>query len=280
MPQLNLICDQKENTLAKFLSSQIAHYSGKQIKNLIDGGFVSVNESTARKASMGLKENDRVAVRLDLYERRHAIQAVPKVLFETPFYLFCNKPFGWESDADILTKYFGKTMHLVHRLDKETSGVLLLALTGSACRTMQKLFRQRKIRKKYVAIVEGKFKKKQGVIEGSFAPSRKLEGQTLWTGKAKQGLYASTHYQVLDELQGLSFVLLQPHTGRTHQLRVQLSELGHPILGDRLYGSKKIVERLFLHAYELSFTDPFSSEDICQQAPIPREFKELIHQNK
>lgn len=167
---------------------------------------------------------------------------------------------------------------IVHRLDRDTSGVMLVARTQAAFEYFKSLFQERKIKKVYLALAWGKLTPKEGTID---APIRLKEGTTKRTVyKGKVTKEAVTHYRVVkyvlcEEKNGnncVSLVEVRPLTGRTHQIRVHLASLGHPIVGDRVYGkSKKQDTRLMLHALSLEFTTP-SGKRIKVEAEPPEEF--------
>ena len=167
----------------------------------------------------------------------------------------------------------------MHRLDKETSGVLILAKNRQVQKEMEELFRKREVQKIYVALVSGQVRKQQGKTENFLAKKNAYHGQTIW-GKAHSGQKAITYWTLLEKGKNISFVQCQPVTGRTHQIRVHLSEMGHPIVGDLIYGRHESafsdVDRLYLHAYSVSFKRVLKKESVEVIAPIPPSFKKLI----
>lgn len=161
---------------------------------------------------------------------------------------------------------------IVHRLDMATSGLLLLARGKEAHRAYSLLFQERQMHKRYEAVVAGLIAQDEGQID--------LPMITDWPNRPKQkvdfemGKPSLTYYRVLerDEVQGSTRVALFPHTGRSHQLRVHLQAIGHPILGDALYADAPTLARsprLLLHACELAFSDPFSGESLTIVSPVP-----------
>lgn len=179
---------------------------------------------------------------------------------------------------------------IVHRLDKETSGLMIAAKNQKAFDFLKDLFKERKIKKTYIALVHGHLKDKSGTID---APIGKYGGKQ--TTKIVSGRHylkeraAVTNYRVLQEYndpddsvsgQGYSLVQLEPETGRTHQIRVHLKSLGRPIVCDELYGTKKAVcppelGRLFLHAQKLSFTTP-SGQALSIESELPNELERFL----
>jgi len=158
---------------------------------------------------------------------------------------------------------------IVHRLDKETSGVIIVARNQKTFKYLKNLFKNRKVEKKYLALVHGKFKDKEGKIEGEMGRSKRdFRKQALVRGKitVRKERYSLTCYKVRKEFDNLSLLEVFPKTGRTHQIRVHLHAIGHPIVGDAKYSFKKYlprrqaskkfpVPRMFLHASEISFID-------------------------
>ncbi len=156
---------------------------------------------------------------------------------------------------------------IVHRLDMETSGLLLLALNAEAQRRLGLLFERRQVHKEYIAVVRGRLPHAAGSIDlplFSDWPNRPRQKVDFLHGKA-----ALTHYRCLEQPAGgdTTRVLLNPATGRSHQLRVHLMHLGHPILGDRLYGNDDHTERLLLHARTLAFTHPGNGRTLRLDCP-------------
>ena len=188
-----------------------------------------------------------------------------------------NKPSGITSDdvsiSNFLNSIYGKSI-LLHRLDKDTSGVLLFAKTLSSAKEIEGLFKQRLIKKTYHALVEGN-PKPSGKIENYLGKLKTYQGQTLFGEVSKdKGLLAITSWKVEKSYNGVSLLLCSPTTGRTHQIRVHLSEMGHPILGDYQYGRHFSCDykakRMMLHASRIQF------KDFNINAPLPVEFKDWL----
>jgi len=155
----------------------------------------------------------------------------------------------------------------VHRLDLDTSGLLLLATRRKAERALKAAFRERTVQKRYVARVAGRVLEDEGVIE---LPLRRESGRPRSVVDRAQGRPARTRFRVRSRDEGSTLLDLFPETGRSHQLRVHLSSLGHPILGDRFYAPPEVVAaapRLLLHASELTFPHPFRGTPVTVHAP-------------
>jgi len=171
---------------------------------------------------------------------------------------------------------------IIHRLDKETSGVIIVARNQKSFEYLKNLFKKREIEKKYLALVFGKLKEKQGKIEGEMGRSRRdFRKQALVRGKisVRNERYSLTLYKVLNESGDYSLLEVFPKTGRTHQIRVHLHSIGHPIVGDKKYTFKeyKNIEapRMFLHAESISFSGPDGQKYFFKSDP-PEEFKTYL----
>lgn len=194
-----------------------------------------------------------------------------EIVFDHPDFVVVNKPSGIAVQNEIeqngILPILCKQLHveklwLVHRLDKVTSGLLILAKSANAAAAFGKLFEERKIEKFYIALSSNKPKKKQGTVKGSMKKVR--DGK--WMLSTEGGSNAITQFFSYSILPGVRLFLLKPHTGKTHQLRVMLKSMGSPIIGDKLYeGTSKAkigdAERTYLHAYALKFT--YLKTEIC-----------------
>ncbi|MGB9847811.1 MAG: RluA family pseudouridine synthase [Minisyncoccia bacterium] len=203
-----------------------------------------------------------------------------KIIFENEDFLVVNKPNGLlvhsakkdeKTLVDWLLNRYPKIKDvgedrtrpgIVHRLDRETSGLLLVAKNQKAFEYFKKLFQEHQIKKGYLALVYGEFKNKKGIIDKPIGIVSSSIKRSTAAKKMKELKEAITEYEVVDswEFEGEKYSLLKvfPKTGRTHQIRVHLSSIGHPIVGDKIYGRKKndLSPRLFLHAYFLEFKAP------------------------
>ena len=250
--------------------------SVKEIKRAINGKRCVVNHQTQTFSSYLLAAGDLVVLEEGGVERKRALS----VLYEDTELLLVNKPSGVVCDH-CLERSLGA--ELVHRLDKETSGVLILSKSAEAQEKMLALFKERSVRKLYLALVDGIPSQGEGVIDTFLGRTGGYEGQAIYgTVKAGQGKRAITYWKRLKHGQGASLLGCEPHTGRTHQLRVHLSALGHPILGDNQYGKRFACPlrpcRNLLHAYSITFKHPCSGKEIKVVAPIPVDFKQALDQ--
>jgi 23S rRNA pseudouridine955/2504/2580 synthase len=209
------------------------------------------------------------------------------ILFEDDHLFVLNKPFGLAVQGGSKTKRhidgilegmadrFGDRPRLVHRLDKDTTGVLLVAKHRDAAARLGKIFRTRSAAKTYWALVQGVPKPPQGKIEAALVKAAGPDGDRVrksLPGEQKEAMHATTHYSVIDRVgQKAAWVSLKPVTGRQHQLRAHMSIIGHPIVGDDKYeGHISMVNKLHLHSRRLMLPHPFvSGEKLDVSAPMP-----------
>lgn len=170
---------------------------------------------------------------------------------------------------------------IVHRIDKETSGILLIAKTPEVFIELQRQFKERIVKKTYLAFVHGKLVPEEGEIR---APVGRLPWNPERFGIVPEGKEAFTKYKVLRSWDDKSFVELYPETGRTHQIRVHLKYINHPIVGDYLYAGRKtarddrkLVPRVMLHAWKLTFVHPTNGGELAVEAPIPDDMMKVVH---
>lgn len=256
----------KKQSLLGFLHKTL-DVSKKEIKRQIESNACQVNGSVELIAS-------RVVDSGDLIEwTETALQLVSgfetaRVLYQDEDLLVYNKPVGITSE-EIKTGAF-----LVHRLDKGTSGALLFAKNRESEKALLEAFKERCIEKGYLAVVEGVPNRKKGVIDNYLGKIGSIPGQTLY-GKVspKQGKHAITYWALQRVYPKKSLLACHPKTGRTHQIRVHLAEIGHPIIGDYQYGNRLIkASRMMLHAYQISFLHPRTKQKLLIKAPIPKDF--------
>ncbi|MDI6777791.1 MAG: RNA pseudouridine synthase [Patescibacteria group bacterium] len=175
---------------------------------------------------------------------------------------------------------------IIHRLDRETSGVMIAARNQKTFEYLKNLFKNRKVEKKYMALVHGKLKKKTGRIKGEMGRSKRdFRKQSLARGKVKvrKERYSLTYYKVMKEYDDYSLLEVSPKTGRMHQIRVHLHSIGHPVVGDEKYAFKKYKKqkypRMFLHANSISFTG-WDSKPYFFKSELPEEFRKIAQKEK
>lgn len=248
--------------------------SVRGVKSLIDRGSCRLNGKLERFGCRLVKQGDRIE--FFLREETKESQNI-QIVFEDEFLVVVNKPpFVLSEGPNSLEQRVG--FHLVHRLDRDTSGLLLFAKDRCTLETMQELFRKREIKKRYVAMVHGAPKEVEGIVENELGPKR-VAGQVIMEKKRSgRGKWAKTKWRLERLGKRGSLIECFPFTGRMHQIRVHLSGIGHPVMGDLLYGNRQggFISRQMLHAQGLSFVHPKTGE-LCQlKAPLPRDFQEVM----
>lgn len=277
-----------------FLAAEL-DYTRSYIKKLIVDGLVFVNGKTV-KPSYKVKENDEVVVNIPEAEK---IDVLPEnipldILYEDDDIIVINKPQGmvvhpapgnYSGTLVNALLYHCKNLSgingilrpgIVHRLDKDTSGVMVIAKNDKAHISLSNQIKERSVFKKYVAIVEGVIKDEEGKIEtliGRHPVDRKK------MAVIEDGRYALTLYKVLERFKENTLVEVVIKTGRTHQIRVHMAYIGHPVVGDHVYGFKKQkfkLEGQALHSRVLGFIHPTKGVYMEFEAPLPEYFKKLI----
>lgn len=247
-------------------------YNRSTLQKFIKGGFVKVDGEVVKKANLKFPED--VKIELHVPEEIKNSDLEPKVIYEDEHVIVLDKPAGLLSMAK--GEYCPeKTLEdyglLVHRLDRDTSGVVILAKDADTQKFLRRQFQDRKTHKTYYAIVEGTPKLNEAMIDLPIARNLKRPNtfRVDANGKASQ-----TYYRALKSNGEYSLLELKPTTGRTHQLRVHLKYLGHPILGDPVYGDRG-GDRLYLHAKALEITLPGGERRVFE-ADLPQEFENVL----
>ncbi len=265
--------------LAKHLKDR---YSARSLKKMIEENGCEINGKTQRFASTILGKGDSIQINL---EKTSAPKNRPleanRMLYQDEWFLIYDKPSGVNSDKQGIIKIIEMSspgIQLIHRLDKETSGVLMMAKNELIMKSMIEQFKTYAVKKKYLAIADGRLKHEKGCIENYLGKKKEFAGQTIWGEVSKdKGSYACTEWERLTQGKDVSLIACYPKTGRTHQIRVHLSEMGHPILGDYQYGKQfkcnYKAPRLLLHAESLQFTHPVTQMELMIKAPLPDDFK-------
>lgn len=290
--------EQNGQRLDSFVAALLPRLSRAFVQKLCADGQVLVN-GAANKSGYKLREGDVVTTDFDESELGGIADIDLPILYEDDDCIVMNKPVGvlthalgkHGNEASVASFLRNKTSNskgtpwnlgeggviseragIVHRLDRATSGVIIGAKNQKALAMLQKQFSQRKVKKAYVAVVHGHLKQSEALVDMPIERNPKAPS-TFRVGP--NGKEARTHYKLLREGKNSSLVELRPETGRTHQLRVHLAKLGHPIVGDPLYGTGKYTDRLFLHALSLEITLP-SGQRQTFIAPLPAEFEEEV----
>jgi len=257
------------------------------------GGGILVNDEP-QNAIYLLDIGDKVTIDIPKEEGFESLDAISReleVVFEDDHFLILDKPAGVASIpsvnhsntmANYVKAYYidsgyeNHQVHIVTRLDKDTSGLMLFAKHGYAHARLDKQLQKRTIEKRYLALVKGDgLLEKEGEI---IAPIARDEDSIITRRVAKGGKYAHTSYKVIEQFGNIYLVDIHLHTGRTHQIRVHFSHIGFPLLGDDLYGGSMSegISRQALHCHTLKFYNPFSGEEIGRASPLPTDFEHVI----
>ena len=254
------------------MSGIFKSYNRSTLQKFIEYGFVTVDGKMVKKANAKFEPGVEIDLKIPQVMKNADLK--PKVIYEDDQVLVLNKPAGLLSMAkgeycpENTLEHYGL---LVHRLDRDTSGVVIMAKDEKTQTFLKKQFQDRKAHKVYYAVVLGQLKLKEARIDLPLA--RDLKRPTTFKVDPN-GKPAETFYKVIKENEQYSLLELKPTTGRTHQLRVHLKYLGHPILGDEVYGKGKAA-RLYLHAKELEITLP-GGKRATFEAPLPGEFNDVF----
>lgn len=277
---------QDSSRLDVFVASQIEDASRSFVSTLCDQGKVSINGTTIYKTSTKVHGGDKVEVDYEALTALDIPEINLDVLYEDDDCLVVVKPEGilthskgaFNPEATVSTFIRSRTTGMndnrggiVHRLDRVTSGLLICAKNEASLDWLQKQFADRKVQKTYMAVVSGIPEQPEAIIEMPIERNPK-KPQTFRVGP--NGKKAKTQYKIIDSNDEYSLVELLPTTGRTHQLRVHMSQIGHPIAGDVLYGGIP-ADRTYLHALSLELTLP-NKEHKKFTAPLPSSFNDML----
>jgi 23S rRNA pseudouridine1911/1915/1917 synthase len=284
--------------LDQLLQSHLPDYSRSRLQDWIKGGRVLVN-GLVQKPSYAIRGGEQIEVEpANLPPLRAFAEDIPiDILHVDQDLIAVNKPAGLVVHAgagqhsgtlvNALLHQF-KTLSsvggderpgIVHRIDKDTSGVLLVARTDAAHRSLAEQFASRKVEKTYLALVQGRLAKAEGKISTPITrdPVRRIR----MTARLGQGRASLTTYKTLEQFDRFTYLEVKIGTGRTHQIRVHMASLGHPVAGDTLYGAAAAeYGRFFLHAWRIRFLSPSTGEPISLEAPLPPVLEEWLHNVK
>ncbi len=308
--RIRLTCEAGAPRLDAFLHENISDLSRARLQALIREGCVQAGGRTARKVSQKVPPGAKVEVRLPPPQAHHLKpENIPlDVRYEDEHLLVVNKPPGMVVHPGAGRRegtLVGALLHhcrgqlsgiggverpgIVHRLDKDTSGLLIVAKSDLTHRRLSEALKARRIGRRYLALVKGVPARGSGTIDAPVG--RHPTHRTAMAVVKKNGRRAVTHYQVREVLDEAAFLVLRLETGRTHQVRVHLSHIGHPLVGDPLYGGGRLprrgnkvhdkrfdslIHRQALHAYRLGFDHPVSGEFLEFEAEPPEDFLDAL----
>jgi 23S rRNA pseudouridine1911/1915/1917 synthase len=279
----------KPSRLMEFLIEQLKGKSRTTIKSLLAHRQVSVGTHTITQFDFPLEPNQLVTINWGVVPEQTRLRGV-RILFEDPYLIVIDKEAGMLSIATakekLLTTYSILSSHVkkedptnrifvVHRLDRDTSGVMMFAKSEKVQEIMQKEWQEAVIRRSYIAVVEGYVEKDQDTIRSFLKENKML---FMYSTKVPgEGDEAITHYKVLKRGEEFSLLEVELETGRKNQIRVHMKELGHPVAGDKKYGSKlNPLRRTCLHANILAFKHPITGEELSFETPPPHRFLTLF----
>ncbi|GAA2904750.1 RluA family pseudouridine synthase [Enterococcus pseudoavium] len=296
--QIEVIVKEEKGRIDKVLNERLADYSRSQIQQWIKEQHVSIDGKVI-KANYKVSAGDKVLIEIPEPEE---LDLVPEnldlnIVYEDDDVVVVNKPQGMvvhpsagHPKGTLVNGLLYQIKNLstindvvrpgiVHRIDKDTSGLLMVAKNDRAHEALAKQLKDKTSLRKYVALVHGEIPHEKGRIE---APIGRSKVNRKMQAVIEDGKPAVTHFEVLQRFEGYTLIELQLETGRTHQIRVHMQYIGYPVAGDPLYGPKKTLKGhgQFLHAKLLGFEHPTSGEMMVFEAPLPEIFKKTLQQLK
>jgi len=291
---------QTHERLDKFLTESLPEFSRSRIQGLIANGGVDVNGLPAKKTGQSLEAGSNVTIRIPPPVATTLIaEDIPlDIVFENDELMVINKPAGMvvhpaagHADGTLVNAVLGHDPDIegiggeerpgvVHRLDKQTSGLILIAKNERAHRWLQDQFRLRKVEKTYLALVDGKPPTPAGRVEAYIGRDPKHRKRMAVVSE-KKGREAISEYQTLESFKSHTLLEFHPLTGRTHQIRLHCAFLKCPIVGDEVYGRKSQsveIERHFLHAHRLKIILPGEKSPKIFEAPLPDDLENVLNQ--
>ncbi|MBE9237804.1 RluA family pseudouridine synthase [Anabaena aphanizomenioides LEGE 00250] len=300
MTAINLLVQEKTERLDRYLSSAIPDLSRSRVQQLIEQGHVQVNNQVCTSKKINLKLGDRICLEIPAVQPLELVaEDIPlDILYEDEQLLILNKPAGLvvhpapgHADGTLVNALLAHCPNLpgiggvqrpgiVHRLDKDTTGAIAIAKTDIAYQHLQAQLQAKTARREYLGVVYGAPKTESGTVDlpiGRHPQDRKKMAIVLIE---EGGRSAITHWQVKERLGNYTLIHFQLETGRTHQIRVHSAKIGHPIVGDPVYGSGRSIgvnlPGQALHAWRLKLQHPISGDWIEVTAPLPQTFTKLL----
>ena len=299
--------------LDQFMAKRVRWRSRTELQDMIDEGLVAVNDETRRKSSVRLRDQDRVVISIPAQDDVADPARIPiEVIYEDQGLIAVNKqpgivvhPTSGHTLENVLSAMHARfrdvqnperdrVPHICHRIDRETSGVLLFAFSETLKADVSIQFERRRVRKQYLALVHGSMPSPEGEIDAPILHRR--EGWPRLIVNAA-GQPSRTSWRVEEELHAASLVRFFPHTGRTHQIRVHAAHVGHPLLCDDTYGGERpifasalrgvpedarptgelpVLERVALHSARLELTHPATGAPFAVEAPLPDDLRRAV----
>lgn len=299
MEEFKFISDENDIRLDAWISSKLETYSRTYIKKLIDDGAVTVNNAQ-KKSNYKLRISDKIVVKIPEPQKLDvtAEKICLDILYEDNDIVVVNKPKGMVVHpaagnysgtlVNALMEHCGDNLSdingiirpgIVHRIDKDTSGVLVVAKNNRAHENLSEKLKHHDINRVYNAVVNGVIRENTGKIDASIG--RHTVERKKMSVNIKNGRRAVTYFKVIERFRNATYIEVKLETGRTHQIRVHMSYIGYPIIGDDVYGNRKHkydIDGQALHARILGFNHPVSGEYMEFEAQLPEYFKNLLEQ--
>lgn len=294
--KFSLTCDKDNTRIDVYLSERLS-LPRSQVKTMIEEGHVRV-DGKMPKPSFKVRRDIGIEGEIVREEPRELVaEDIPvTILFEDDYLLVIDKPkdmvvhpslghragtlvnaiLNYVREAD---REGDERPGIVHRLDKGTTGVIIVAKDRKTQELLSRQFHDRNVEKTYRAVVEGVMRQDTGVVEGEIGRHpRERQRMAL---VAKNGRHSLSHFKVIERIADFTYVEVYPRTGRTHQIRVHLSHIGHPIVGDDLYGrrAKRLADRPLLHAHRIAFDHPVLGGRITVEAPVPADMEGFLREH-
>lgn len=300
MTDINLLVQEKTERLDRYLSSAIPDLSRSRVQQLIEQGHVQVNDQVCTSKKINLKVGDRICLEIPAVQPLALVaEDIPlDILYEDEQLLILNKPAGLvvhpapgHADGTLVNALLAHCPNLpgiggvqrpgiVHRLDKDTTGAIAIAKTDIAYQHLQAQLQAKTARREYLGVVYGAPKTESGTVDLPIGRHPQDRKKMAIVSIEEGGRSAITHWQVKERLGNYTLTHFQLETGRTHQIRVHSAKIGHPIVGDPVYGSGRSIgvnlPGQALHAWRLKLQHPISGDWVEVTAPLPQTFTKLL----
>jgi 23S rRNA pseudouridine1911/1915/1917 synthase len=294
---LSFVAESSDERLDKVIAAHAPDLSRALAQRLIKDGAATVNGHPS-KPSYRVQTSDEIIVRIPIELPNQVLpeDILLDIVYEDNVLLVIDKPAGMvvhpgagHTSGTLVNAVLAHCPQItdiggadragiVHRLDKDTSGLLLVAKDDTTHAALQRQFKRRQVAKTYLALVEDHVQPREGIIE---APIGRDKRQRKKMAVVRRGRKARTMYRVIEYLPNHTLLEARPHTGRTHQVRVHMAWLGYPIVGDTVYGRRRqrlLKSRHFLHAARLRFTHPATGEEVEFESPLPQKLVGVLEQ--
>ena len=286
----------KGKRLDIYIAENFNELSRTMIKKLIESNNILVNDKS-EKVSYKVQANDNISIDIpEAKETKLKAQEIPlDIIYEDSDIIVINKPKGMvvhpangNPDGTLVNAILSICKNslsgiggelrpgIVHRLDKDTSGLIIVAKNDKAHINMSEQIKERNVKKTYIALVRGNVPEEEATINMPIGRSTKDRKKMAVTKNGKQAI---THFKVLKRYSKYTLLEIKIETGRTHQIRVHMAEIGYPVVGDAVYSNGKNefgIEGQMLHAYKLEFMHPITNKDMELTAPLPQYFEEIL----